>query len=114
MPEVQTAPVSVPFSTSYTSNNPSSRLNTSVTAPFAPLDTFARRHLGVQPEEVETMLKTLGYASLEKLVDAVVPPAIRLRRPLDLPAPKGEREALETLREIMSHNKVLRSFIGQG
>ena len=30
------------------------------------------------------------------------------------PPRKGEREALEELREIMSHNKVFRSFIGQG
>jgi len=113
MHEVQAAPHSVPFSSSYSSLNSSSTLNTSV-APFAPLDTFARRHLGPQPEEVGTMLKLLGYESLEKLVDAVIPPAIRLRRPLDLPAAKGEREASEALREIMSHNKVFRSFIGQG
>ena len=92
---------------------PSSRLKTTAD-PFAPLDTFARRHLGPQPEEVETMLKTIKYKSLEALVDDVVPPAIRLRRPLELPAAKGEREALEALREIMAHNKVFRSFIGQG
>jgi glycine dehydrogenase len=109
MPEVQTAP----FSTLHTPSNSSFRLNTSV-VPFAPPDTFARRHLGLQSEEVEAMLKTLGYASLEKLVDAVVPSAIRLRRPLDLPDAKGEREALEALRGIMAHNKVFRSFIGQG
>ena len=82
--------------------------------PFAPLDTFARRHLGPQPEDIATMLKSVGYASLEALVDDVVPPAIRLRRALDLPTAKGERAALETLREIMSHNKVFRSFIGMG
>jgi len=82
--------------------------------PFAPLDTFARRHIGPQPEEVETMLELLGFASLDDLADAVVPPAIRLRRPLELPAAKGEREALEALRGIMGQNKVFRSFIGQG
>ncbi len=60
------------------------------------------------------MLATLGYKSLEQLVDAVVPPAIRLNRALDLPAARGEREALETLRAIMDQNKVLRSFIGLG
>ena len=60
------------------------------------------------------MLELLDYASLDDLVDDVVPPAIRLRRPLDLPAAKGEREALEALRAIMDQNKVFRSFIGQG
>ena len=83
-------------------------------ASFSPLDTFARRHIGPQPEDVAVMLKTLGYASAEELVDDVIPAAIRLRRPLDLPAPRGEREALEALRVIMSQNKVFRSFIGQG
>jgi glycine dehydrogenase len=82
--------------------------------PFAPLDTFARRHIGSQPEDIATMLELVGYASLDDLADAVVPPAIRLRRPLELPAAKGEREALESLRAIMDHNKVFRSFIGQG
>jgi glycine dehydrogenase len=82
--------------------------------PFAPLDTFARRHIGPNPEEVAGMLELLGYESLDALVDAVVPPGIRLKRALDLPAAKGEREALDELREIMAQNKVFRSFIGQG
>ena len=56
----------------------------------------------------------MGYASLDELVTDVVPPAIQLNCPLDLPAARGEREALESLREIMAHNKVFRSFIGQG
>jgi len=60
------------------------------------------------------MLASVGYKSLEDLVGAVVPPAIRLGRPLELPAAKGEREALESLREIMAQNKVFRSFIGLG
>ena len=82
--------------------------------PFAPLDTFARRHLGLQPDDVAAMLQTVGYPSLEALVDDVIPPAIRLQRPLNLPAAKGEFEALETLRKMMAQNKVFRSYIGQG
>ena len=60
------------------------------------------------------MLEAVGYKSLEQLVDDVVPPAIRMHRPLDLPRAKGEREALEALREMMAHNKVFRSYLGQG
>src|SRR6202050_5748 len=82
--------------------------------PFAPLDTFARRHIGPQPEDIAAMLDLVGYASLDELADAVLPPATRLRRPLDLPAARGEREALDSLRAIMDHNKVYRSYIGQG
>jgi len=82
--------------------------------PFAPLDTFARRHLGPQRDEIAKMLGTVGYDSLDALADDVIPPAIRLRQPLDLPAAMGEREALETLRAMMDHNKVFRSYLGQG
>ena len=81
---------------------------------FAALDTFARRHLGPQQEEVAKMLAKIGYDSLDSLTDDVIPPAIRLRRALELPVAKGEREALETLRGIMDHNKVFRSYLGQG
>jgi glycine dehydrogenase len=115
MLEAQIAPVAPPFSTSSLPETPSAPLlKTPLENPFAPLDTFARRHMGPQPEDVATMLELLGYASLDDLVEAVVPPAIRLRRPLELPAAKGEREALEALRAIMDQNKVFRSFIGQG
>jgi len=81
---------------------------------FAPLDTFLRRHLGPQPEEAAQMLRPLGYESLDALADDVIPPAIRLQRALDLPAPLGERAALETLRAIMDQNKVFKSYLGQG
>ena len=60
------------------------------------------------------MLKRAGYQSLDELADAVVPPAIRLRRALDLPAAKGEKEALDFLRATMDQNKVFRSYLGQG
>jgi len=93
--------------------NPTKPLKTPAD-PFAPLDTFARRHIGPQPEDVTAMLELVGYASLDDLADAVVPPAIRMKRALDLPPARGEREALETLRAVMAQNKVFRSFIGLG
>ncbi len=59
------------------------------------------------------MLETLGYASLDALVDAAVPAAIR-REPLKLPAALGEQAALAELRSIAKENQVFRSLIGQG
>src|SRR5271156_2834718 len=112
MLEAQPAPLTAEFSPDVLPNiPPTTPLKTD---PFAPLDTFARRHIGPQPKEIEEMLGTVGYASLDELADAVVPPAIRLKRALDLPAAKGEREALSALQKIMDQNKVFRSFIGQG
>jgi glycine dehydrogenase len=60
------------------------------------------------------MLKLIGYDSLEALVAATVPVAIRMRRTLNIGEPRGEFELLEELRQIASQNKVLRSFIGMG
>ena len=60
------------------------------------------------------MLKQLGFPSLEAMVDAAVPKAIRLARPLNLPAARSEHEVLGALKEIASQNQVGRSFIGMG
>ncbi len=77
-------------------------------------DRFVRRHIGPRPEEAAAMLKLLGYPSLEAMVDAAVPKAIRLAKPLQLPAARSEHEALAALKEIASQNQVCRSFIGMG
>ena len=60
------------------------------------------------------MLQTLGYESLEQLTADAVPAAIRLSRPMDLPAALDERQALVALREIAAENQVFRSYIGMG
>jgi glycine dehydrogenase len=80
---------------------------------LAPADTFPRRHLGENAADTAEMLATLGYSSLDALVDAAVPPQIR-RGPLTLPAALGESAALAELRSLASENKVFRSFIGLG
>jgi len=80
---------------------------------LAPLDTFARRHLGPDAAEQAEMLRLLGHASLDALIDAAVPAHIR-RDPLDLPAAAGESAALAELRELAAENKVFRSHIGMG
>ena len=59
------------------------------------------------------MLETLGQPSLDALVAAALPPAIRVSR-LNLPEPLGELGALGELRALASENRVYRSFIGQG
>ncbi len=77
-------------------------------------DRFVRRHIGPRPAEAAAMLKQLGCTSLEAMVDAAVPRAIRLAKPLQLPAARSEHEALAALKEIASQNQVCRSFIGMG
>src|SRR5919198_4972641 len=78
------------------------------------INSFARRHIGPNEDEVRTMLRELGFESLDSLVDAAVPRNIRLDRDLNLPEAKSEIEALAELRAISRKNKIARSFIGCG
>jgi glycine dehydrogenase len=77
-------------------------------------NSFARRHIGPNDDEVRTMLREVGFEDLDSLVDAAVPRNIRLDRELNLPEAKSEIEALAELRSISRQNKVVRSFIGCG
>src|SRR5689334_10930874 len=81
---------------------------------FAPSDTFVRRHIGPRESEIREMLGLLGYQTLDDLIDATVPPAIRLKRELKLGKERGEHELLQELAGIAKKNKVAKSFIGQG
>jgi len=82
--------------------------------PIFDVDSFARRHIGPNEEEVRAMLRDVGFDSLGALIDATVPKDIRLERQLNLPAAKSETEALAELRAIAQKNKLARSFIGAG
>ncbi len=81
---------------------------------LASTDSFVRRHIGPSVDEVEEMLKVLGFSTLDDLIDRTIPPAIRLHQPLNLPSPQSEYAALTQLKEIASKNQVLRSLIGMG
>src|SRR5687767_6004360 len=75
---------------------------------------FAYRHIGPRRSDVGEMLAVLEYDSIEAFIDAVVPEAIRLRRPLALPPGRSEREVLQALRGLAGMNRVFRSYIGMG
>src|SRR4051794_30351696 len=78
------------------------------------VDSFVRRHIGPNEEEVRAMLRELAFDSLAALIDATVPKDIRFERELSLPEAKSEAEALAELRAIAQKNKIARSFIGAG
>jgi glycine dehydrogenase len=76
--------------------------------------TFTDRHIGASTTDAGVMLSTLGYTSLEELVDTAVPADIRQDAPLGLPAPRSEAQALAELRALASKNILKTQMIGQG
>ncbi|MCF1446126.1 aminomethyl-transferring glycine dehydrogenase [Agrobacterium vitis] len=81
---------------------------------YQPYDFANRRHIGPSPAEMDEMLKTVGYDSLDGLIAATVPASIRQSAPLVWGKAMSEREALDKLRETANKNKALTSLIGQG
>ena len=79
-----------------------------------PAITFADRHIGPRPAEVEHMLATLGVATLGELIDQAVPKTIRNEQPLSLPAARSEPEVLDALGRLAGENTVMTSLIGAG
>lgn len=75
---------------------------------------FHARHIGPSASEQAHMLKTVGAASVEALMAEIVPANIRRTQAMQLPEATTEAAALDELRAIAQHNKVLKSFIGQG
>jgi glycine dehydrogenase len=75
---------------------------------------FAGRHLGSDAATQKEMLAALGLSSVEQLIGEVVPPSIRLEKPLALGAPVTELQASADLSAHALRNDVWRSFIGMG
>jgi glycine dehydrogenase len=60
------------------------------------------------------MLKVVGAASLDALIDEAIPASIRLDQPLALPDGQSEHQFLRSLRAIAARNQVFRSYLGLG
>src|SRR5438105_3609565 len=75
---------------------------------------FQSRHIGPSPEDAAEMLKVVGAASMDALIDEAIPTRIRLANTLDLPAGQSEYEFLNDLRAIASRNRVFKSYLGLG
>lgn len=53
-------------------------------------DSFFYRHTGPRQTDTEKMLATIGVDSIETLINETIPAGIRLKKPLNLPAPMSE------------------------
>ena len=87
------------------------------TSPLAALENpteFRGRHIGPSPADQAAMLTAIGAASLDSLLDEIVPATIARHDAMRLPAALTEALALAELKGIASRNLLLTSFIGQG
>ena len=75
---------------------------------------FSRRHIGPSPDDQQRMLESLGYSSIEELMEAALPEAIRAYDAMDLPAAASEAEVIGELRAIAARNRVMVQMIGLG
>ena len=77
-------------------------------------DHFQQRHIGTTKAQQQEMASTIGFESVDHLIDTAIPDNIKLGQGLSLPAALSEAEALKKLSAYANQNKVLRSCIGMG
>ncbi|MBE9537484.1 MAG: aminomethyl-transferring glycine dehydrogenase [Proteobacteria bacterium] len=75
---------------------------------------FIQRHIGPTPKQQFKMAQSLGYDSLEDLIEATVPSAIRREQAMDLPGTQTEQAVIAKLRKLAQKNVLNKSFIGTG
>ncbi|MBX3239715.1 MAG: aminomethyl-transferring glycine dehydrogenase [Chitinophagaceae bacterium] len=75
---------------------------------------FLARHIGPGEAETREMLQAINFSSVNELVDATVPGAIRLPQVSGLPVPQSEFEYLQELKKVAAKNKLYKTYIGQG
>ncbi|MGA0857781.1 MAG: glycine dehydrogenase, partial [Candidatus Nanopelagicales bacterium] len=75
---------------------------------------FSHRHIGPSSTEIQLMLDSVGYESLDRLIENAVPRSILIEDPLELPEAMSEIEVLQHLRELANKNVNAISLIGQG
>ena len=78
------------------------------------MNSFAERHIGPRPKDVNLMLEKIGVASLDDLVSQTIPHKIRLASPMKLVEALNESELLDHMKSLGRKNKNYRSYIGMG
>ncbi len=77
-------------------------------------DTFSHRHIGITERDLPHMLETIGVKSVDELIEQTIPAAIRLKRPLHLPAAMNEHEFAAHIHAIAQKNRLADNYIGLG
>ncbi len=77
-------------------------------------ESFSRRHIGINEDDVKKMLSVIGVESLDRLIDETVPAPIRSKNELNIPNALSEYEYSKLIGEYGAKNKIFKAFIGQG
>jgi glycine dehydrogenase len=75
---------------------------------------FINRHIGSNPQQIQTMLAELGLNELEDIIKLAIPADILNQEPLKLTETISEQAVIKYLRNIRGRNKVFTSMIGMG
>ena len=75
---------------------------------------FESRHNAPDAQQIKDMLQVVKATSVDELINQTVPANIRLKKPLNLPAPQTEFEFLKSFKALASKNKINKSHIGMG
>ena len=75
---------------------------------------FIRRHIGPDDAQIAEMLKLLGLASLEDIIQQAVPESILNKDPLGLTDTISERAVITHIRGMRQRNQVYTTMIGMG
>ena len=78
------------------------------------MSNFQKRHIGSNQNEENKLLETIGYSNTDQLINQTIPDTIRLEKELNIPEALSEATYLNTLKETLSENKVMKSYIGLG
>ncbi|MBU2926357.1 aminomethyl-transferring glycine dehydrogenase [Colwellia sp. 1_MG-2023] len=91
--------------------------NSFASLPLAELEQtqdFIRRHIGPSEAQTQAMVNDMGVASVDALIDEIVPNDIRLAQLPAIGDSKTEVQALADLKAVANLNKVNTSYIGLG
>ena len=75
---------------------------------------FIQRHIGPAAHDIEAMLKIIGFDSLDRMTDAILPKSIHMSKALEVCPPASEDSLLHIMKKFAGQNRVLKSLIGQG
>jgi glycine dehydrogenase len=82
---------------------------------FSSKNEFIARHIGPQDSDIQAMLKTLGFSSLEDMAKSIIPSQIRTNHKFDIVGSGiSESGLLNQIKNMVSKNKVFKTYIGMG